>query len=690
MNWSKLKSRLVCVALLAPTMLYAQSEQTAKPQPAPEIIPQVRSSFTLPRQTTRDGASLPAPSNDFPDIAEAATDVQPIDWPSVLELARASNIDIKLATERICEAQLSQELAELQWIPNLYLGVNWMHHDGRVQDIPGQIFDASKSSLQAGALLSLDFQPTKVCVDILRAKQQVTVKRGAHDRVSRQTLQDASMAYMDMVATQGASVIALEVYELIKDLEQRSNELLRKQLIAEVQVLNIQIQLNNQQFQLLSTKEKQLGASERLAQLLNLPPGTRLTSAERLLLPITLVDPQIPDEHLITLAQSQGPGITEVEVLLRSLDEQLRQAKRMSLIPNFQLNVGGGLMGGGVGGTYGAWADQYDYQARIYWDVSRLLSGNKTQEIFDSKRRQTVLERENLRQKLGHGVLIFRDQSRKAYERILHANEQVKQATRNYKLIREALQAASVQELTRNSQLNANVMLAISGLASARANFLAATIEFNKAQIQLQYLIGVENIPAACAQKSVGLPVSVGIQQQQSVNREIAKPAELKPLDENAGLDTNKSDSEPTVAPKPTADESGKNPPTSLRSQSLPIGVVNSVSNSPAVILTDARVETSVPPINSTSNAIPAMSTGLTSRNVERAHVPAAAANSTTSATTSNRSAPPMAAHAAGNNVRQDEGIGGMESVGASNQPSKDGKRTLPAAVRHRISVSRR
>jgi len=77
--------------------------------------------------------------------------IQPIDLPGALRLAGARDLDIAIARERICQAVAELEQARVQWLPSLYLGPNWIRHDGQVQLVNGPVQTISKSSLFLGA-----------------------------------------------------------------------------------------------------------------------------------------------------------------------------------------------------------------------------------------------------------------------------------------------------------------------------------------------------------------------------------------------------------------------------------------------------------------------------------------------------------------------------------------------------------
>ena len=77
--------------------------------------------------------------------------IEPIDLGGALRLAGARDLDIAIARERVCQALAELEQARVLWLPSIYLGPNWIRHDGQAQVVEGPVRTISKSSLFLGA-----------------------------------------------------------------------------------------------------------------------------------------------------------------------------------------------------------------------------------------------------------------------------------------------------------------------------------------------------------------------------------------------------------------------------------------------------------------------------------------------------------------------------------------------------------
>lgn len=442
----------------------------------------------------------PLPKN-APEIAGDG-EAMPVDWPMVLELARASSVEVQISREKLHEANVMVQLAKLQWVPSMKVGTTWFNSSGRRQDIPGDVIEAAKSNLYSGALASTSLDVKKICLDILRAKQQYCARNGELDRVTRAEVQKVSNAYVDLVASQAGAAISAEVAQLVGDLVERSRLLLEQGLLTEVNVLRKEQVLLSQQQNASKAQSAQLAASAQLVMLLNLEPQTKLVASWDHLAPVTLVDENQDEYQLIQQATSQGPGMSEIDALLSSIEEQQRKARQVALIPTFVAQTGYGAFGGGQGSDLINFGGRFDANVGVYWDVMDIVGTKQTRELACSKKRQAMLEHEKLEGKLAAGVRIARYRAIAARRRITSAEKEVDLAIRAYSQSKKRMDA----DVAPNREVDlglVEVLPSISALASARANYLEAVIEYNKAQIELMYLTGQHMGPQHYQEPSV-------------------------------------------------------------------------------------------------------------------------------------------------------------------------------------------
>src|SRR5262249_40064182 len=122
----------------------------------------------------------PAPAVPFaPPTAAAGDKPLPINLPTALQLANVSPMDIALASQRIQVAAAQLQRAQVLWLPTVYLGTDYFRHDGQIQDVAGNVFGTSKSTLLVGAAPSAVFAVTDAIFGPLAARLNLQAREAA-------------------------------------------------------------------------------------------------------------------------------------------------------------------------------------------------------------------------------------------------------------------------------------------------------------------------------------------------------------------------------------------------------------------------------------------------------------------------------------------------------------------------------
>jgi outer membrane protein TolC len=127
-------------------------------------------------------------------LAVAATN-QPIDLPTALKLAGAQNLDVQIARERLREAEAQRDAAVYNFFPWITPGVGYRRHDGRIQDIVGTVFDASKQQLTPGATLEARLELGDAWFKVLAARQLAKAADHAAAAQQQETVTAAALGY---------------------------------------------------------------------------------------------------------------------------------------------------------------------------------------------------------------------------------------------------------------------------------------------------------------------------------------------------------------------------------------------------------------------------------------------------------------------------------------------------------------
>src|SRR5690606_26260706 len=96
-----------------------------------------------------------------------------ITLPAALALTDANAVDIQIADERVRAAAAQLDRANLLWLPNLNMGVDYFRHDGQIQDIVGVVFSTNRSSLLVGLGPQMTLPTAEAIYAPLAARQAV-------------------------------------------------------------------------------------------------------------------------------------------------------------------------------------------------------------------------------------------------------------------------------------------------------------------------------------------------------------------------------------------------------------------------------------------------------------------------------------------------------------------------------------
>src|SRR5262249_48458926 len=140
----------------------------------------------------------------------ATSDVLPIDLPTALRLADASNPTIAAARERIRQAYYRQLQAEVLWLPSLQGGPSYMRHDGLVQNSTGLVFPTSKWNFFMGGGAVMRFETSDALFAPLVARRLTDAQTAEARAVTDDIQLDVALAYLDLVEAHGRLAINAE------------------------------------------------------------------------------------------------------------------------------------------------------------------------------------------------------------------------------------------------------------------------------------------------------------------------------------------------------------------------------------------------------------------------------------------------------------------------------------------------
>jgi len=417
-----------------------------------------------------------------------AEDTFTVDLPTVLRLARADNLDVRLAQQRIDEAKANHSGAIAKFLPWVTAGVSYRRHEGRTQAVDGTLLDVDKESTTVGPTLTAQVDLGDAIFATLASRQYVTAATAGLSAQETDSTVAAASGYFTLLQAKALVDTHREALATSESYEQQLQAGVEAGVVFRGDLLRVQTQTRRYDVALSQARQQQRIASARLAELLHLDPAVQLVPQDSELLPIELstsaaVANGAPGAEVVDRALGSRPEIEQAQAQLAGARQAEKSALYGPLIPSLGAQAFLGELGGGRDGASGNFGSSRDYFVGLNW---RLGPGG----LFDFSRtraaRARVTAAELGLEKVRSSV---RRQVVEAQVRIQSAAEQMN-AGRT--MLANAMQTL---QLTRErKQLGVGVVLediqAQQEVVRARTDFLTAITEYNKAQYELGRALG--------------------------------------------------------------------------------------------------------------------------------------------------------------------------------------------------------
>jgi outer membrane protein TolC len=488
---SRVGGRLIVLIPAVATVLFAAASgvcasDDVNPFPAFQVPDTPPPSEKLPvkPKALPTPAPVPAPQAALPVSVQQI----PIGLDTVLRLAEQQNAQIAIARAKVDEAFADQNVAKYKWLPDLYVGTAYYRHEGGIQNEDGTLTKSSTGAMFAGLEMNAHLDVREVAYLQVNAQRQVWQQRGQLSQVTSETLLDASSTYIDLLATRSGQAVAQDLGDKLRDLLERAQKLASTEPAARVQVARIQAELDSLRQSLAKLRSQSTGAQSKLLYLLALDPAAELVPVDNRLVPFDLADVSQPVGALVSQAQSNGPGVREIQGILRLIDSSIARSQGMAkYLPQFEMRLDEGAFGAGANDNMN-WDNRLDLRLEGRWNLTEFMTAKERKHAAQAKANQANLTYQDLLGKLAAGVEEARGTILEGQEQIKLGAEQIHDATTAYDLsylrLREAFQSTSYTES----------LLALQSLAKAKTSYIQAISAYDKAQLRLMVLLG----PDAC------------------------------------------------------------------------------------------------------------------------------------------------------------------------------------------------
>jgi outer membrane protein TolC len=357
-----------------------------------------------------------------------------------LQLANVRPIDIALASERIRLAAAQLERAQVLWLPTVYLGVDYFRHDGQIQDVGGNVFGTSKSSILLGAGPYAVFAITDAIFTPLAERQVVRAREAALQTARNDSLLAVVEAYFNVQQTRGELAGAIEAARRMEEVVRRTEKLAAggEGILADVDVVRARTEYARRDQALDTARERWRVASADLVRILRLDPSALVEPLEVPHLRVTLVTLDKPVDDLIAMGLTNRPELAAQQALVQATLVRLRQERLRPLIPSVLLRgastpvvgtLAGGYFGGGRNDNLSNFGARSDFDIQVLWELQNLGLGNRA--LVDQRRVEnqlSVLDLFRLQDQVAAEVTQAFAQARSAASRLGKAENGLKDA----------------------------------------------------------------------------------------------------------------------------------------------------------------------------------------------------------------------------------------------------------------------
>jgi outer membrane protein TolC len=477
-----------------PPIQQAGHVQAAPPAPPAKAPPD--GSAAAPNRPLVQPPLSPADGLQVPDLKPL-----PINLPTALKLTNARAWDISIAAESLRAASAALLASKVLWIPTVVAGVDYQHHDGPLQSNDGSVANSGRSSFAVGFAPEIVFATTDAIFEPLVARQVESARRQQLQATTNDTTLSVAQAYFDVQEARGDLAG-------VRDTLRRTNLMLERieklapDLVPRVEVSRARAQLAHLEQNEESARERWNVASAALVRILRMNPTTVVEPAEPPHLTVTLIPPDEPVEHLLSLALATRPELAAARNLAQAAEARWREERFRPLLPNVYARGGEGQLpdtlavsgfGGSTGGKVGSLGLRDDFEVQVMWELRNFGFGNAA--LIRGRRAEADSNR----------IQAFRAQDVVAQE-VVQAVARVRSAaariTRAERELKEAVQSAedNYTGLGETKRVGGNIVIlvirpqeaiaSVQALSQAYADYYGAVADYNRAEFGLYRALG--------------------------------------------------------------------------------------------------------------------------------------------------------------------------------------------------------
>jgi outer membrane protein TolC len=421
---------------------------------------------------------------------------RPIDLPTALSIAAGQNPQVAFASARVREAFAQLDRADALWLPSINAGVNYNKHEGRIQDVRGEVFDTSRGALFSGLgaqavgagspavpgvvarfhLTDAVFQP-RIAESFVAAQRQLS--RAAVNDVLLAT----SLAYLELLVAAQERAIVDETLKNAEQLAQLTASYAESGQGTQADADRAQTELAFRRIELARAEEAMHVASARLARQLSDDPTVTFAPLEPAIVPIDVVSLDATTRELVATGLSCRPELAESRWLVQEAIGRLNRECHAPLLPSVLLGASYGGFGGGLGSDIENFGDRFDFDAAAYWEIRNLGHGD------GAARRAARARIDQARYRQIQIMDQVASEVAEAHAQVLARRQQLETAEEGARAATASYQR-NVARIRDAQGLPLEVLQSLQALDQSRRQYLRVVAGYNEAQFRLQRALG--------------------------------------------------------------------------------------------------------------------------------------------------------------------------------------------------------
>jgi outer membrane protein TolC len=421
---------------------------------------------------------------------------RPIDLPTALSMAAGQNPQVAIAAARVREAFAQLDRADALWLPSINAGMNYNKHEGRIQDVRGEVFDTSRGALFSGLgaqavgagspavpgvlarfhLSDAVFQP-RIAESYAAAQRYVTTA------AVNDVLMATSLAYLDLLVAAQERAIVGQTLRNAEQLAELTSSYAKIGQGTQADADRAQTELAFRRIELARGDEALQIASVRLARQLSEDPTQPFAPNEPAVVPLDMIAEDATTRELVAIGLACRPELAESRLLVEQAVARLNRERHAPLLPSVLLGASYGGFGGGLGSDIENFGDRFDLDAAAYWEIRNLGHGevgarNAARARIDQARYRQIQLMDQVASEVAeaHAQVLARRQQ------VETAEDGVRAATASYQ--------RNVGRIRDAQGLPLEVLQSLQALDQAQRQYVRVVASYNEAQFRLQRAVG--------------------------------------------------------------------------------------------------------------------------------------------------------------------------------------------------------